>query len=168
MIRKPFVRSAYNYDMDVASEESGLLCADVSLAVQSSRDEVDINTIVRRFGLTGQLPDNVGMPQFMDFEEVFDFHSAMNVVAEANEAFMRMPADVRSRFHNDPQELVAFVSDSANIVEARKLGLVDRLPDPVPKVVQQAVEPTRPIGPGEVDARVVPAAAPGASGHVHV
>ena len=42
-------------DMDEASVEAGLECKDDSLAVQSQRDEADINTIVRRFGLSGEL-----------------------------------------------------------------------------------------------------------------
>lgn len=121
--RDVFVRSAYNYDMELASEDSSLRCVDVSRAVQSSRDEVDINTIVKRFGLTGQLPTDVAVPQFADFAEVFDYHSAMNVIAEAKEAFMEMPADVRARFLNDPHEFVAFASDPANLEEMRKLGL---------------------------------------------
>lgn len=116
-------RSAFNYDMDMASLESGLECKDVSRAVQSSRDEVDINTIVRRFGLTGQLPHDLAVPQFADFDVVHDFHSAMNLIGEARDAFMAMPADVRARFGNDPQGLVAFVSDPANVEEARKLGI---------------------------------------------
>lgn len=124
MIPKVFVRSAYNYDMDAASNESGLKCEDVSLAVQSSRDEVDINTIVRRFGLTGELPTDLRAPTFGDFVGINDYHSAMNAVARANEAFMEMPAEVRSRFGNDPQEFVAFCSDPANASEMAKLGLL--------------------------------------------
>lgn len=151
MIRKPFVRTPYNYDMDIASVDSGLGFDDLSLAVQSSRDEVDINTIVRRFGLTGQLPDNVGMPQYADFEDVYDFHGAMNIVAEAKEAFMRMPAHVRARFGNDPAELVAFVSDERNRDEAVKLGIVDRPAGPAAKPVVQPVEPTRPVEGRSID-----------------
>lgn len=123
------VKSAYD-DHDVESLVTGLECEDVSRAVQSSRDEVDINTIVRRFGLTGQLPENVHVPQFADFDEVHDFHTAMNLIGEARDSFMAMPAEVRARFDNDPQGLVAFVSDPANLEEMRKLGIaVPKAPD---------------------------------------
>lgn len=120
----PFVRNAYNYDRNLASDESGLRCDDVSLTKQSFAEEADINTIVRRFHLTGQLPENVRAPQYQDFEGVFDFHSAMNAVAAAGESFDAMPAEVRSRFHNNPAEFVDFCSDAANREEAVKLGLV--------------------------------------------
>lgn len=128
------VKMAYD-DHDLESELTGLECKDPSRAIQSARDEVDINTIVRRFGLTGQLPTDLVVPRYEDFENVYDFHTAMNVVAEAKEAFLKMPADVRKRFGNDPQEFVEFASDVANVDEMRKLGLaVPKDMEPVPKV----------------------------------
>lgn len=146
-----FIRSAYNYDMDVASVESGLRCEDASLTKQSFASEVDINTIVDRFGLSGELPVGVRMPVYGDFTGVSDFHSAVNAVAKANEAFDAMPAKVRARFKNDPAEFLEFVADANNIVEARKLGLV-----PEAEIVQAAalVAPVAPVVPA------VPAVAP--------
>lgn len=127
-----FIRTAFNYDVDAASDESGLKCEDVSRTHQSFAEECDINTIVRRFNLTGALPDNVRVPQYADFEESFDFHSAMNAIAMANESFDAMPAEVRARFHNDPGEFVDFCSIPDNIEEMRKLGLAVPKPDPIP------------------------------------
>jgi len=121
---KVFVRNPYNYDMDKVSEETGLLCLDESKTKQAFAEECDINTIVRRFNLTGQLPDNVRAPMYGDFEQVFDFHSAMNAVAAAGEAFDMMPADVRARFANDPAAFVDFCSNPDNRAEAIKLGLI--------------------------------------------
>ena len=122
-----FVRSGFpfNYDAELASEESGLECKDVSRTKQSFGEEVDINTIVRRFHLSGELPKDVRVPQFGDYEGVFDFHSAMNVVAEAREAFDLFPGEVRARFHHDPQEMLAFIGDEKNYDEAVKLGIVN-------------------------------------------
>lgn len=122
----------FNYDQESASDESGLRCEDVSLAKQSFAEEVDINTIVRRFGISGQLPENVAAPTYSDFNDVFDFKSAMDAIAVANEAFDQMPANVRSRFQNDPQEFVEFCSKEENRAEAVKLGLI------VPEVLPPA------------------------------
>lgn len=118
-----FVRNPYNYDTELASRESGLYCDDVSLAVQSAAEECDINTIVRRFGLTGELPDAVQAPTYGDFTGVTDYQTAMNAVVAANEAFDAMPADVRLRFNNDPAAFVDFCSNEANADEMRKLNL---------------------------------------------
>lgn len=137
------VKSAYD-DFELDSIDTGLECKDVSRAVQSSRDEVDINTIVRRFGLTGQLPHDLSVPRFEDFGEVYDFHSAMNLIGVARDSFMAMPAEVRARFDNDPQGFVAFVSDPANLDEMRKLGIAEPKAEPVVDPLLEAVRALKP------------------------
>lgn len=118
------------YDQhEIESELTALQCKDVSLAIQSARDETDINHIVKRFGLTGQLPSEVAMPRYEDFDTVWDYHSAMNLVVESRQAFMRFPADVRARFGNDPAGMIMFMEDGRNLEEARRLGLA--IPAPV-------------------------------------
>ena len=114
--------SAYD-DFSIRSNETGLKCLDKSLTQQQFRDEADINVIVDRFMKTGHLPDPVSMPQYVDYEGVFDFQSAMNVVRQADENFMRMDAKVRARFNNSPQEFLQFFADPANGPEAVRLGL---------------------------------------------
>lgn len=116
----------YLYDTDEASRESGLACEDVSRAQQSFAAEVDINTIVKRFGLTGQLPESVRVPLPEDFYDILDFHSAMNVVRQGEEAFAQMPAAVRARFSNDPGEFLDFVNNPENTEEAIRLGIANR------------------------------------------
>lgn len=118
-----FLRTPHNYDADLVSFETGLACDDPSLAIQSAKDEADINTIVRRFGLTGELPSDVAMPRSGDFAGVPDFHGAMNLVRQAQEEFLRVPAEIRARFGNDPGAFIAFCEDPANLEEARRLGL---------------------------------------------
>lgn len=120
----PFVRSPYNYDTAAASDESALICRDVSLTQQSEMEAADINVIMRRFGVTGQLPQGVRMPTYGDFTGISDFRSAVEAMDAAQASFMEMPADVRDRFKNDPQQFLAFCSDPANLGEAAKLGLV--------------------------------------------
>ena len=62
-----FFRTPYNYDRDAVSHETGLVCDDPSLAVQSDADDCDINVIVRRFGLTGTMPMSGRVPQYGAF-----------------------------------------------------------------------------------------------------
>lgn len=131
-------RTPYNYDTNKVSDETGLECLDASKAVQSQKEEADINTIVRRFGLTGQLPQNARMPEYGDFTGITDYQSALNAVMAADDTFMQMPADVRVRFGNDPEKFVQFCLDPANAEEAVKLGLA---------VKKAQVEPTgTPVG----------------------
>lgn len=145
-ISTPFLRSAYNYDRDAASDEAGLKCEDVSRTKQSFADEADINTIVRNFGLTGSLPDNYNPPQYGDFEGIADYQSALNAVIAADDAFMQMPPNLRERFHNNPQNLIEFLASENNYEEAVSLGLVqarsgEQKLDPNPKDSGQQASP---------------------------
>lgn len=124
----PFIRTQFNYDMNLASLQSGLNCTDETRTQQQFAEEVDINTIVRRFGLTGELPQGLKPPMTGDFTEVYDFQTSMNLVREANEAFMQMPADIREQFGNDAGAWTEYVSDPKNVEQCRKWGLA-RLPE---------------------------------------
>jgi len=136
-----FFSTGFNADNDQLSFDSGLCCEDESLAIQSAKDEADINTIVRRFGLTGELPSDLAMPQSGDFTNIPDFHTAMNLIRETQEEFLRVPAEIRARFNNDPQRFMQFVEDDANRDEARKMGLL-KTPDlPVPPMRVEVVPP---------------------------
>lgn len=125
-------RHAYS-DFSLDSDSYGLRCDDPSKAVQSQKEEADINTIVRRFGLTGQLPQGVRVPTYGDFDAAIDFKSAQLAIISARQSFEAMPADVRERFANDPQRFLEFCSDDKNLPEMRKLGLA--VPEVVPPVV---------------------------------
>jgi phage internal scaffolding protein len=101
-----------------------------SLTQQSGKDDADINVIMRRFKVTGMMPQSVRRPVFADFEGIFDFQSAQNALVEANRSFSQMPAEVRERFNNDPARFVRFCSDDNNLDEMRKLGLAVPAPEP--------------------------------------
>lgn len=121
---KRVVRAEGNYDADRVSEETGLHCKDESRAVQSQRDEADINVIVRRFGVTGQLPlVQHRAPLDLDFVDIFDYQSAQNAIIAADKAFMALPAEVRNSFENDAGRFVDYASDPQNVEQMRKWGL---------------------------------------------
>lgn len=127
-VQVPFLRTPYNYDTMAVSEETGLKCEDETLAQQQFRDECDINNIMERFGLTGELPANPLSPQFGDFSGVLDYHSAMNAVLAAQDSFNELPATLRARFENDPNNLIRFLDDPNNRNEALALGLIAEEP----------------------------------------
>lgn len=121
-----FFRTPYNFDTDQSSLETGLKCEDLSLAQQSFRDETDINNILERFNITGELPGGQTQPQYGDFlESPVDYKQALDVVKGAQSAFNALPAALRARFDNDATKFVDFASNEANRDEAYKLGLLD-------------------------------------------
>lgn len=141
------IRAPYQYDQKAASDAAAFDCGDsLDRTDQSFAEEVDINTIVERFGLTGELPENLVLPREGDFTDALDYQQSLNLLIMANRAFLEMPAQVRARFGNNAEEFVAFASDPANLDECRKLGLADpqKLPTP-PLDVRVVVDPTQTI-----------------------
>ena len=138
MAKVPFVRNPYNYDMAAVSQETGLKCEDPSLAQQHMKDECDINVIVERFGVTGQLPQAPLEPTYGDFSGVSDYHSALNAIRASEEAFMALPAKIRAKFDHDPNALLEFLQNETNRDEAIELGLIDG--EPVVQPIVSAVE----------------------------
>lgn len=130
---------------------------------QSFKDECDVNNIMARYAKTGVL-DHVrrSAPVYGDFVEVADYHTALNVMIEAQDMFDALPAKVRRRFNNDPAELMEFVHDPENSDEAHKLGLLkpDFKPPVAADVAPESPEPVVPAKP----APAAPAAAQAPSG----
>lgn len=125
---KAFIRSGQNYDMAAASRSYATVDDGVSLTRQADALDADINTIVRRFGITGTIPSVPLPPTYQDFEGVFDFQTAANLIRAATESFNALPADTRNRFNNDPHLFVNFCQNPDNLPEMRKMGLA--IPEP--------------------------------------
>ena len=142
MKKAPFLRTPYNYDTDAASNESGLHCEDASLAQQHFKEECDINHIVRMFGVTGLLPENTLSPRYGDFTGISDYKTALDRVILAEEQFMSLPAHIRARFENDPNNLIEFLNNEENRSEAENLGLVEPKLDLVQAPLVEEKTPT--------------------------
>lgn len=100
-----------------------------SATQQHFKDECDINSVLERYRKTGHFnPHIVRKGQYGDFTGFSDFRSALQVVIEAQSSFDALPAHLRKRFGNDPQNLVDFLSDSKNNEEAETLGLIVSTP----------------------------------------
>ena len=130
-----FIRSAYNYDTAAASNESGLLCEDASLAQQQFKDDNNPNLIMEKFARTGDLSllQTGGSPQFGDFTSAVDYRTSLDRVNEAKLFFSQLSAETRKRFDNDPAQFLEFFEDPKNLSEAIKLGLMKEgttLPEP--------------------------------------
>lgn len=137
------LRSAANYDKDAASVAAGLsIDPEDDVTSQEFKEDADINVIVERFGVTGKFEVPATLPSSGDFTGVSDYHSALNQVIAAEEAFMLLPAKVRKRFDNDVGAMIAFLEDSENEQEAVELGLIN----PPPFVEPPAGPPSAPEG----------------------
>ena len=118
------VKNPITYDRDKNSDLAKFVFTRSSRTQQSFRDECDINTILKRFNVTGQLPVGSVQPQYGDFSGVTDYQSALNAVMAAQDSFLQLPAKVRAKFDNDPALFVDWASDEANKDEMKALGLL--------------------------------------------
>lgn len=111
--------------MDRPTLKSDLACDDPSLTKQSDLKDCDINSIFKKYERTGQLPDLiVKNGRYGDFTSVPDYQEALNIIQTASEQFNALSVEIRNRFANDPAQFLAFATDSRNMDELEKMGLL--------------------------------------------
>lgn len=99
---------------------------------QSFKDQADINFIMGRYLRSGNVDWLSRHEGTFGTVEPQTFHECMNVVSRAKEMFADLPSAVRKRFSNSPADFMAFMADSNNIAEMRKLGLAKPEPEAPP------------------------------------
>lgn len=110
-----------------------------TLTQQQFKDDVDVNVILARIAKTNQMPPLnpiTGTIGEVDLTELPSYQEALNTIIAADNSFMELPAQMRLRFNNNPQQLMDYLNDPANIEESRTLGLrnpapASPAPDPV-------------------------------------
>lgn len=111
----------------------GLTCTEPSHTQQQYAEDADINNVIRSYQETGTVPTSSGRePIFGDFsaEEIGDYAAALRTIHGVGDLMMQLPAKVRSRFENNPLNILAFLKDPANKHEAIELGLIDPPEEP--------------------------------------
>lgn len=109
---------------------------DESRTVQASKDECDINNIMKRFHKTGALPSVIRQdPTYGDFADAVDYHEACNIVVRAREQFDLLDSRVREEFGNDPEAFLKFAGNPENADKMAKMGLMT--PEAVKRVTEQ-------------------------------
>lgn len=96
-----------------------------SLTQQHHKQICDVNHIVRRYRKTG-LIDHVNSVRgaYGDFSEVGSYHECMNKLIAADDAFMRLPSEVRKEFDNDPGIMLNELGKPENFDRMVELGLL--------------------------------------------
>lgn len=108
------------------SEMTAILIEEPSLTKQEFAVDCDPNVILDRVqrGQDISLYLNNNKPVYGDFTNVpSDYHSALNVVTKANQAFNQLDAHIRAQFDNDPAQFVEYVNNPKNADALIQLGL---------------------------------------------
>lgn len=112
------------------------------LTKQADKDSADINLIVKTYGTSGQFAHvNPLEPKYQDNTAVLDLIEAKNLVNQAEQDFMKLPADVRFLANNDPIQFLNMMTDEGAVAALKAKGLpvkdveIDRVADLLEKVV---------------------------------
>lgn len=126
------LESSFYVEKDNSNPAFYLDCSDLpSSTRQEFAKECDINTIMAQYEKTGVVSHvNRNAPAYLDLSDVPDLQRAMTILADAQAAFMSLPATVRREFDNDPTKFVDYASDPANLDRMREWGLAEPLPTP--------------------------------------
>lgn len=108
---------------------------------QEFAKQCDVNRLVSSYMKTGQFDNPHGLGMFEDVSEVPDYQNALQLVINARQSFEELDPNLRKKFHNSPQELLAFLSDPSNEEESIKLGLRKEKPKPEPIPLVQIHNP---------------------------
>lgn len=148
-IRIVDVQSLYQYSMAVPHKRVPADIGGPSLTRQEFTEECDVNALMARYEKSGvwPMPPPNAEPRYLDLTEVPDFRSAMDMLRDAEAAFMTLPAKVRREFDNDPRAFVDFAQNPDNLAKMREWGLAapEVVPDPPMRV--EVINPS--IAPGE-------------------
>ncbi len=136
--------SVLRSERENGSRRVQLQCDEPTVTEQAHKNHVDINTIVKKYQKTGELPGASGSGTYGDFDLAEDFHDAQNRLIAADEIFMNVPSDIRKRFGNDAGQFLEFVNDPENLVEAQEMGLVPKPKKSVPEVGERVNPPEKP------------------------
>lgn len=94
------------YDAKKHSEDTSIHTGSDSRVQQQYANEVDVNTIMKRYGITATAPLGPATGVYGDFTDIEDYESAVERIRGAEARFMALPAAVRERFGNNPGELI--------------------------------------------------------------
>lgn len=113
----------YNRGEEFDSARFGTINHEKSMTQQSDANDSDINVIMEKYAVTGQLPKVIQEGLYGDFTEVGDYRGAVERIRAADEAFMLVPAEIREKFNNDPAQFMEFAQKEENLERLQKMGL---------------------------------------------
>lgn len=101
-----------------------LVCKEIGRVKPEFKKSCDVNEILKRYSQTGRINAMVKQPAFIDVSDVTEYQESLNIVIKAQQTFAELPAKVRDRFGNNPENFMEFVHEEGNEDEMIRLGLV--------------------------------------------
>lgn len=92
-----------------------------TLVEQCHREETDINKIMAKYRVTGQLPPGRSEPRYADVSAIGDMMDVKLRIEDAMEAFDSLPESIRERWDNPEELLEAMDSEQFKQAQAEWL-----------------------------------------------
>lgn len=96
-----------------------------SLTQQSSKDDCDINLIMKKHRFNPIKQPEYTDENFGDFSNIPNYQESLQIVIDADQAFKQLPSSVRKEMR-DPRGMIQFCENEANRDRAIELGLIDK------------------------------------------
>lgn len=116
--------------------------------VQSEKKNADINNIVARAYQSGQLPVLMNRQPLPDFPTEATYQDMLNKVVFAQQAFERLPSNIRTEFENKPEKMLQAIEHSKKDeklkAKLQEYGILDK---PVGEAPPQKVEIVNQVNP---------------------
>ncbi|WNK14611.1 MAG: internal scaffolding protein [Microvirus sp.] len=110
---------------------------------QEFAEECDINVLMSKYESQAVWPQPMQPAAYLDLTDLPDFQESQNLLIQATEAFMTLPAKVRKEFDNDAGKFVDFATDEKNLQQMRDWKLAPPAPEPPPAA--QTEPPATPV-----------------------
>lgn len=125
-------------------------CGDEQITKQSFADECDIHKILKQYQQTGIINHiSPNQPRYLDLPDNLDYQSSLNIIMEAQDAFMTLSSSVRDRYGNNPEKFLEALNDpsqrefleSVGVFESKKAPASQTAPSSTPSPAQTPAEP---------------------------
>lgn len=120
----------YSHDGVTRPNEGTFCTAEEGKARQEFKAESDLNVLLKR-GESAIIPALREQGVFADLTGIGDLHACLETVRRATDAFMQLPAKVRSEFDNDPAAFTAAFDTPEGVAKLRELKVVAEAPEVV-------------------------------------
>ncbi|QXP08210.1 MAG: internal scaffolding protein [Arizlama microvirus] len=136
-------------DHMIVSDETATINEEPTLTQQSDAQEANINVIMERYQTSGQLPKMLQEGIYGDFSNVTDYRTAVETIRAAEDAFYEIPAQIRQKFDNNPDNFIKFATDPSNKQALQEMGLANA--DKKPTIEEETLKAIRDLKPKETD-----------------
>lgn len=128
-------RTVYTARDETRENKKAVTFTEDSLADQNFKDETDVNMILAKYKVSrnpavlglGFNGEPLGNPKYGDdYADIGTYQDCLQVVVEAEEQFMQLPASIRKEVGNTPEGMLKWIQDPNNYERGVELGIFEK------------------------------------------